>query len=87
LTTAAPSTSASSQITIPMTEAQFAANATRLKQALGVTVAGKIGQIAQNGAIVQWRYDGTNVTASVLKKRPYDTLASVAALVQSWFQA
>lgn len=84
MTTSAPP---ANQITIPLTQAQFDACAARMRETEGVTISGKAGQIAKHGAVVQWRYDGTNVTASVLYRRPYDTLATVQALVQQWFKA
>jgi hypothetical protein len=76
-----------SDVSIPMTQAQFDANALRLKQQSGIQVAGRIGQIVKDGAIVQWKYDGTNVTATVMRKPPYGQLASVVAEVQGWFKS
>jgi len=72
---------------IQLTQAQFDAAAVRVKAATGVEMKGDGGQIQHDGELLQWRYDGTTLSVTAIRKKPFEPLGHSEARIRGWFAA
>lgn len=71
-------------MTIPLTQAQYDAKVAQLKQDQGITLSGDSGTVSKLGVVIDYSYDGKDLTLEVKDKPFLISEKHIEAMIAAW---